>query len=129
MNCTSLCLFMAIKFVYFVLCHLGWGRVWTWVYDPPVTFTITDYTLRSYRAGGLVTLGIPQNRWWKVVTLAWRYWKKPWNTCQDSQFPDQDLNPELPRYEDRSPNHSIAKFSEKTLFYTLYPYSLIFFIL
>jgi hypothetical protein len=40
MNCISLCLFMAIKFVYFVLCHLGWGRVWTWVYDPPTTFTI-----------------------------------------------------------------------------------------
>jgi hypothetical protein len=40
MNRISLCLFMAIKFVYFVLCHLGWGRVWTWVYDPPVTFTI-----------------------------------------------------------------------------------------
>jgi hypothetical protein len=40
MNRISLCLFMAIKFVYFVLCHLGWGRVWTWVYDPPMTFTI-----------------------------------------------------------------------------------------
>jgi hypothetical protein len=40
MNRISLCLFMDIKFVYFVLCHLGWGRVWTWVYDPPMTFTI-----------------------------------------------------------------------------------------
>jgi hypothetical protein len=36
----SLCLFIAIKFVYFVLCHLGWGRAWTWVYDPPMTSTI-----------------------------------------------------------------------------------------
>jgi hypothetical protein len=40
MNRIALCLFMAIKFVYFVLCHLGWGRVWTRVYDPPMTFTI-----------------------------------------------------------------------------------------
>jgi hypothetical protein len=40
MNRISLCLFMAIKFVYFVLCHLGWGRVWTWVYYPPMTYTI-----------------------------------------------------------------------------------------
>jgi hypothetical protein len=40
MNRISLCLFMAIKFVYFVLCHLGWGRVWTWVYDLPMTFMI-----------------------------------------------------------------------------------------
>jgi hypothetical protein len=40
MSRISLCLFITIKFVYFVLCHLGWGRVWTWVYDPPVTFTI-----------------------------------------------------------------------------------------
>jgi hypothetical protein len=39
MNRISLCLFMAINFVYF-LCHLGWGRVWTWVYDPPMIFTI-----------------------------------------------------------------------------------------
>jgi hypothetical protein len=36
MNRISLCLFMAIKFVYFVWCHLGWGRVWTWVYDTPM---------------------------------------------------------------------------------------------
>jgi hypothetical protein len=40
MNRISLCLFMAIRFVYLVLCHLGWGRVWTWVYDPPMTFMI-----------------------------------------------------------------------------------------
>jgi hypothetical protein len=40
MNRVSLRLFKAMKFVYFVLCHLGWGRVWTWVYDPPMTFTI-----------------------------------------------------------------------------------------
>jgi hypothetical protein len=40
MNRISLCLFMAIKFVYFVLCCLGLERVWTWVYDSPMTFTI-----------------------------------------------------------------------------------------
>jgi hypothetical protein len=40
MNRISLCLFVAIKFVYFVLCHLGRRRVWTWVYDPPIIFTI-----------------------------------------------------------------------------------------
>jgi hypothetical protein len=40
MNRISLCLFMAIKFVYFVLCHFGRGRVWRWVCDPPMTFTI-----------------------------------------------------------------------------------------
>jgi hypothetical protein len=40
MNHISLCLFTAIQFVYFVLCHLGWGRVWTWVNDPPMIFTI-----------------------------------------------------------------------------------------
>jgi hypothetical protein len=40
MNRISLCLLMAIKFVYFVLCHLGRGTAWTWVYDPPMTFTI-----------------------------------------------------------------------------------------
>jgi hypothetical protein len=40
MNRISLHSFMAIKFVYFVLCHLGWGRVWTRVYNPPMTFTI-----------------------------------------------------------------------------------------
>jgi hypothetical protein len=40
MNRISLCLFMAIKFVYFVLCHLGRGRVGMLVYDPPMTFKI-----------------------------------------------------------------------------------------
>jgi hypothetical protein len=33
------------------------------VYDPPMTFTILS-------AGGLVTLGVPQNRQRNVVTLA-----------------------------------------------------------
>jgi hypothetical protein len=40
MNRISLCLFIATKFVYFVLCHLGWGKVWMWVYDLPMTFTV-----------------------------------------------------------------------------------------
>jgi hypothetical protein len=31
--------------------------------------TILQWLLRSLRAGGLVTLGVPQNRRWKVVTL------------------------------------------------------------
>jgi hypothetical protein len=44
MNRISLCLFIAIKFLYFVLCYLGWGRVWTWVYDSPMTFTILSGT-------------------------------------------------------------------------------------
>jgi hypothetical protein len=39
-NSISLYLFMAIKLVYFVSCHLGGGRVWMWVYDLPMTFTI-----------------------------------------------------------------------------------------
>jgi hypothetical protein len=62
-----------MKFVYFVLRHLGWGRVWTWVYDPPMTFTIlsgrwvgdTGCTAKSSTEG----LGVPQNRRRKVVTL------------------------------------------------------------
>jgi hypothetical protein len=40
MNRISLCSFIAIKFVYFVLCHFGWGRIWKWVYNLPMTFTI-----------------------------------------------------------------------------------------
>jgi hypothetical protein len=40
MNHISLSLFMAIKLEYFVLCHLGRGRVWTWMYNPPMRFTI-----------------------------------------------------------------------------------------
>jgi hypothetical protein len=73
MNRISLCLFKAIKFLYFVLCLLGWGRVWTWVYDPPMTFTIlsgrwvgdTGCPAKSSTKG----LGVPQTRRRKVVTL------------------------------------------------------------
>jgi hypothetical protein len=62
MNRISLCLFMTIKFVYFVLCHLGSGRVWTWVYDPPMTFTILS-------GRWVDNTGCPAKSSTKVVTL------------------------------------------------------------
>jgi hypothetical protein len=76
MNRISLCLFMAIKFVHFVSCHEERGRVWTWVYDPPMTFTIlsgmwvgnTGCPAKSSTKG----LGVPRNRRRKVVTLRQR---------------------------------------------------------
>jgi hypothetical protein len=58
MNRISLCLFMAIKFVYFVLYHLGLGRVFMWVYDPLMTFTflsgrwVTGCPAKSSTKGG-----------------------------------------------------------------------------